>query len=362
MDGRSAPRSEIGDRDLARVRELYDKTLRYRDDDPEVALSQARKAAEAICKQIHRAEGLDAGGRPTTKMMLQELIQALRREGLLPRHIAMPLGTIQQYGNFGVHDQGADAEHITSEFIRPCVTALETVVDWYFDRYDSSPAPSPKPIPTPRPPTEPPPDTPARSAPPPAIEAGEDVYIELTVSKWEAFWGCEKTVPVQHDGRMRELVVKVPSRIKPGQKLRLKGMGERSVPGGARGNLYVDVHVGPQPEPEGPTLEASIGIEAAGGEMAVLLPRGTKLPASKEEVFSTAEDNQSEVFVRVYRGEATHISDNVLIASFELDGIPPARSGVPQVSVRFQVDEAGKLQVTTRDLGTGRFKIVRMDT
>ena len=129
MDGRSAPRSEIGDRDLARVRELYDKTLRYRDDDPEVALSQARKAAEAICKQIHRAEGLDAGGRPTTKMMLQELIQALRREGLLPRHIAMPLGTIQQYGNFGVHDQGADAEHITSEFIRPCVTALETVVE-----------------------------------------------------------------------------------------------------------------------------------------------------------------------------------------------------------------------------------------
>jgi hypothetical protein len=123
------------ERELARVKLLYEKTLRYREADPEIALAQARKSAEAICKQIYRSEGLEAGGKPAAKMMLDELLSALARRRCLPRHIIHPLRTIQAFGNFGAHDQGEDACYITTEYIQPCLAALATVVSWYFQDY-----------------------------------------------------------------------------------------------------------------------------------------------------------------------------------------------------------------------------------
>jgi len=116
------------ERELARVRTLYEKSLHYQAQDPEIALAQARKSAEAVCKQIYRQEGMEKGARPAGRMMLDDLIGSLERGRRVPRHIGIALRTIQAFGNFGTHDQGLDSEHITAEYIRPCLAALGTVV------------------------------------------------------------------------------------------------------------------------------------------------------------------------------------------------------------------------------------------
>lgn len=96
-------------------------------------------------------------------------------------------------------------------------------------------------------------------------------------------------------------------------------------------------------------LPLSIGIETLGGLFTVMIERNTKLPTRKTEVFSTAEDNQSSVEVKVFQGQRAMASDNVLLGVFQLSGIPPAPRGVPQVEVTFEIDESGRLNVTARD-------------
>ncbi len=105
----------------------------------------------------------------------------------------------------------------------------------------------------------------------------------------------------------------------------------------------------------------SLGIETEGGIMTVLIERNTTIPVEKKEVFSTAADNQTAVTVSVFQGERKMARDNRLLGQFNLDGIPPAPRGVPQVEVSFDIDVNGILKVSARDLATQKEQSVRIE-
>src|SRR5687767_74807 len=96
----------------------------------------------------------------------------------------------------------------------------------------------------------------------------------------------------------------------------------------------------------------SLGVETLGGVMTVLISRNTMIPTSKKEVFSTAADNQNAVTINVLQGEREFARDNRLLGTFNLEGIPPAPRGVPQIEVTFNIDVNGILAVSAKDLGT----------
>ncbi len=98
----------------------------------------------------------------------------------------------------------------------------------------------------------------------------------------------------------------------------------------------------------------SLGLETKGGVMTVLVPRNTTIPTEKKETFTTADDNQTAVTIKVYQGERPMAADNRLLGEFNLEGIPPARMGVPQIEVTFNIDANGMLNVSARDKGTGK--------
>ncbi len=122
--------------EVKRVRKLYEKTLKYQDLDPEVSLLQARKSAEAICKSIYFKEGLHKKkGKPLSRLMLNEVIQALERDNILPDYIKINLRTIQAFGNYGSHYQPEENGVITADYIKPCLLGLATVFNWYVKEY-----------------------------------------------------------------------------------------------------------------------------------------------------------------------------------------------------------------------------------
>ncbi|MGC9349208.1 MAG: molecular chaperone DnaK [Anaerolineae bacterium] len=98
----------------------------------------------------------------------------------------------------------------------------------------------------------------------------------------------------------------------------------------------------------------SLGVETLGGRMTNLIPRNTTVPVRKSETFTTAEDNQTAVDIKVYQGERPMAANNMLLGQFRLDGIPPARRGVPQIEVTFDIDANGILNVKAQDKATGR--------
>jgi molecular chaperone DnaK len=98
----------------------------------------------------------------------------------------------------------------------------------------------------------------------------------------------------------------------------------------------------------------SLGIETLGGVFTKLIPRNTTIPAKKTEMFSTAQDNQPAVQVRVFQGERPMANENKLLGEFELKDIPPAPRGVPKIEVSFDIDANGILNVSAKDLGTNK--------
>jgi molecular chaperone DnaK len=98
----------------------------------------------------------------------------------------------------------------------------------------------------------------------------------------------------------------------------------------------------------------SLGIETLGGVMTKLIERNTTIPTRKSETFSTAADNQTSVEIKVLQGERDFARDNKLLGVFHLVGIPPAPRGMPQIEVTFDIDANGIMNVSAKDLGTGK--------
>ncbi len=104
----------------------------------------------------------------------------------------------------------------------------------------------------------------------------------------------------------------------------------------------------------------SLGVETLGGVFDVVIPRNTTVPTRKTKIYTTAEDNQTSVLIKVYQGERPIASENRLLGQFELSGIPPAPRGVPQIEVTFDIDADGILHVSAKDKATGKQADIRI--
>ncbi len=105
----------------------------------------------------------------------------------------------------------------------------------------------------------------------------------------------------------------------------------------------------------------SLGIETLGGVMTRLVDRNTTIPTERKQTFSTADDSQTAVTIRVFQGDREMAADNRLLGQFNLEGIPPAPRGMPQIEVKFDIDANGILKVSAKDLGTGKEQTVRIE-
>jgi molecular chaperone DnaK len=104
----------------------------------------------------------------------------------------------------------------------------------------------------------------------------------------------------------------------------------------------------------------SLGIETLGGVFTRMIDRNTTIPTKKSQVFSTADDNQNAVTIRVFQGEREMAADNKILGQFDLVGIPPAPRGVPQIEVTFDIDANGIVNVSAKDKGTGKEQQIRI--
>ena len=105
----------------------------------------------------------------------------------------------------------------------------------------------------------------------------------------------------------------------------------------------------------------SLGIETLGGVFTRLIERNTTIPTKKSQVFSTAEDNQSAVTIAVYQGEREMAKDNKALGQFNLEGLPSAPRGVPQIEVAFDIDSNGIVNVSATDKATGKEQAIRIE-
>lgn len=108
-------------------------------------------------------------------------------------------------------------------------------------------------------------------------------------------------------------------------------------------------------------IPLSLGIETLGGVNTVLIAKNTTIPTSKNQIFSTAADNQPQVEVHVLQGERPMVTDNKTLGKFILDGLPPSSRGVPQIEVTFNIDANGILEVSAKDKATGKSQSIRIE-
>ena len=143
---------------------------------------------------------------------------------------------------------------------------------------------------------------------------------------------------------MRELFGKEPHRgVNPDEVVAVGAAVQAGVLGGeVKDVLLLDV------------TPLSLGIETLGGVFTKLIDRNTTIPTRKSEIFSTAADNQNSVEIHVQQGERPMARDNRTLGKFHLVGIPPAPRGIPQIEVTFDIDANGIVNVSAKDLGTGR--------
>src|SRR5262249_40923083 len=106
----------------------------------------------------------------------------------------------------------------------------------------------------------------------------------------------------------------------------------------------------------------SLGLETKGGVFTKLVERNTTIPTEKKETFTTAEDNQTAVTIKVFQGERPMALDNRLLGEFNLEGIPPGRMGTAQIEVTFNIDANGILNVTARDKGTNKAQSIKIES
>lgn len=132
------------EREIDRLKYLLQKAIKYSEADPEVFLGQARKTTEAICLAIHRRESKLRKGLPAIRKRatLDDMIQILVSNDLIPKHMVIHLRTIQSFGNYGAHEQ-SDWVEISCDYIKPCLLALTTFTYWYFNDYLGRPYTNP---------------------------------------------------------------------------------------------------------------------------------------------------------------------------------------------------------------------------
>ena len=157
------------------------------------------------------------------------------------------------------------------------------------------------------------------------------------------FVGGSTRVPLVYDTITKELG-KEPSReVNPDEAVALGAAIQGGVLAGDFNDIVL-VDVTP----------LSLGLETLGGVMTTLIPRNTPIPTSKTEIFSTAQDNQPGVDIHILQGERSMAADNKTLGRFQLNNIPPAPRGVPQIEVTFNIDSNGIVNVSAKDLGTNK--------
>ncbi|MBI1914837.1 MAG: Hsp70 family protein [Planctomycetes bacterium] len=156
--------------------------------------------------------------------------------------------------------------------------------------------------------------------------------------------------------RVRQLVWEVFGRdgsLRPdAEELAARGaalLGAKLLEGSRSDLLLIDV------------VPLSLGIEVQGGAMHKVIEKNTTTPFERKQTFTTAEDNQSAVTVSVYQGERPLVAENALLGQFKLEGIPPAPRGTPQIEVTFAIDAGGQLNVSAKDLGSGKQNRIRVE-
>ena len=177
----------------------------------------------------------------------------------------------------------------------------------------------------------------------PVKKAIKDAKIKKSDIDKVILVGGSTRVPLVYETVTKELG-KEPSReVNPDEAVAMGAAIQGGVLGGdVSGIVLLDV------------TPLSLGVETLGGVMTTLIPRNTTIPTSKSEVFSTAADNQPGVDIHVLQGDRPMAADNKTLGNFRLDNIPPAPRGVPQIEVKFDIDANGIVNVSAKDLGTGK--------
>ena len=177
----------------------------------------------------------------------------------------------------------------------------------------------------------------------PVKKAIKDAKIKKSDIDKVILVGGSTRVPLVYETVTKELG-KEPSReVNPDEAVAMGAAIQGGVLGGdVSGIVLLDV------------TPLSLGVETLGGVMTTLIPRNTTIPTSKSEIFSTAADNQPGVDIHVLQGDRPMAADNKTLGNFRLDNIPPAPRGVPQIEVKFDIDANGIVNVSAKDLGTGK--------